>query len=72
MLHELSNSGMTAFGLRRRLIQNVLLYGNGYAEIEWSGSGEWHAEQVRMRQKETIVLARRRNGKHWSPGTRAS
>lgn len=40
VLQEQANPEMTAFELRRWLMQHVLLYGNGYAEIEWSTSGQ--------------------------------
>ena len=52
MLQEQVNPEMTAFELRGWLMQNVLLYVNGYAEIEWSGSGEvmalWPLVSARM------------------------
>lgn len=40
VLSERANPEMTAFELRRWLMQHVLLYGNGYAEIEWSAGGQ--------------------------------
>jgi phage portal protein BeeE len=40
ILQEQSNTEMTAFELSRWLMQCVLLWGNGYAEIEWSTQGE--------------------------------
>ncbi len=59
VLQEQANPEMTAFELRRWLMQNVLLYGNGYAEIEWSGSGEvmalWPLVSAQM-------VVERRNG----------
>jgi HK97 family phage portal protein len=40
ILQEQANPEMTAFELRRWLMQGVLLWGNCYAEIEWSARGE--------------------------------
>ena len=40
LLQEQANPEMTAFELRRWLMQGVLLWGNGYAEIEWSPAGQ--------------------------------
>jgi HK97 family phage portal protein len=40
VLQEQANPEMTAFELRRWLMQWALLYGNGYAEIEWTQSGQ--------------------------------
>lgn len=39
LLQEQANPEMTAFELRRWLMQGVLLWGNGYAEIVWSERG---------------------------------
>ncbi len=39
LLQEQANPEMTAFELRRWLMVGVLLWGNGYAEIEWSDAG---------------------------------
>jgi HK97 family phage portal protein len=39
ILHEQANPEMSAFELRRWLMQGVLLWGNGYAEIAWSDAG---------------------------------
>jgi len=59
LLMEQANPEMTAFELRRWLMQHVLLYGNGYAEIEWSNGGQaralWPLVSAQMRVE-------RRNG----------
>ena len=39
ILHDLSNPIQTAFEVRQLLFVSVLLYGNGYAEIEWGENG---------------------------------
>lgn len=39
ILHDLSNPLQTAFEVRQLLFVSVLLYGNGYAEIEWGADG---------------------------------
>lgn len=39
ILHDLSNPLQTAFDVRQQLFVSVLLYGNGYAEIEWGEDG---------------------------------
>jgi len=39
ILHDLSNPLQTAFEVRQLLFVGVLLYGNGYAEIEWGADG---------------------------------
>lgn len=39
LLHEQANPEMSAFELRRWLMQGVMLWGNGYAEIAWSDAG---------------------------------
>ena len=39
ILHDLSNPLQTAFDVRQSLFVSVLLYGNGYAEIEWGEDG---------------------------------
>lgn len=43
LLNEQANPEMTAFELRRWLMQHVLLHGNGFAEIEWSQTGQVRA-----------------------------
>ena len=43
VLNAQANPEMTAFELRRWLMQNVLLYGNGYAEIDWAQNGQVRA-----------------------------
>ncbi len=43
LLNEQANAEMTAFELRRWLVQHVLLYGNGYAEIDWTPGGQVRA-----------------------------
>ena len=43
ILQEQANPEMTAFELRRWLMQGVLLWGNGYAEIDWSPGGQVRA-----------------------------
>lgn len=43
VLQEQANPEMTAFELRRWLMQGVLLWGNGFAEIDWSPVGEVEA-----------------------------
>lgn len=39
ILHDLSNPLQTAFEVRQLIFVGVLLYGNGYAEIEWGADG---------------------------------
>ena len=39
ILHDLANPLQTAFEVRQLLFVGVLLYGNGYAEIEWGADG---------------------------------
>ena len=39
ILHDLANPLLTAFDVRQTLFAAVLLYGNGYAEIEWGSDG---------------------------------
>ncbi len=39
LLHSTPNPEMTSFEFRETLISHVATWGNGYAEIEWSGSG---------------------------------
>jgi HK97 family phage portal protein len=39
LLHDLANPLQTAMEVRETLFANCLLYGNAYAEIEWSDSG---------------------------------
>jgi len=39
ILHDLANPLQTAFDVRLALFASVLLYGNGYAEIEWGEDG---------------------------------
>ena len=39
ILHDVANPAQTAFEVRQILFASALLYGNGYAEIEWSGDG---------------------------------
>jgi HK97 family phage portal protein len=62
ILHDLSNPIQTAFEVRQLLFISVLLYGNGYAEIEWGADGYPRAlwplspEQVTLyRSNEAIV-----------------
>jgi len=59
VLQEQANPEMTAFELRRWLMQHALLHGNGYAEIEWSGAGEVMALWPLMSSQMTVE---RRNG----------
>lgn len=40
LLHTAPNPFMTSFTFRRVLMEHVLLWGNAYAEIQRSGSGE--------------------------------
>jgi len=53
VLNAQANPEMTAFELRRWLMQHVLLYGNGYAEIDWSQNGQvrglWPLLSAQMR-----------------------
>jgi HK97 family phage portal protein len=39
LLHDLANPLQSAFDVRETLMVDVLLYGNAYAEIEWSADG---------------------------------
>ena len=39
LLHDLANPLQTAMEVRESLFANCLLYGNGYAEIEWGADG---------------------------------
>lgn len=39
LLHDLANPVQTAYDVRSTLFANVLIYGNAYAEIEWSEDG---------------------------------
>lgn len=39
ILHDLANPLQTAFDVRQTLFVSTLLYGNGYAEIEWGPDG---------------------------------
>ena len=39
ILHDVANPAQTAFEVRQILFASALLYGNGYAEIEWSENG---------------------------------
>ncbi|MBK8799614.1 MAG: phage portal protein [Anaerolineales bacterium] len=39
LLHDLANPLQTAMEVRESLFANCLLYGNGYAEIEWGEDG---------------------------------
>ena len=52
LLHRAPNPEMTSFEFRETLISHVALWGNGYAEIEWSGSGRplalWPLNPARM------------------------
>jgi HK97 family phage portal protein len=62
VLNERANPEMTAFELRRWLMQHVLLYGNGYAEIEWSESGQVRAlwpllsSQMRIERRQGALV----------------
>lgn len=40
LLHDLPNPEMTAMELRENLVGHMCLWGTGYCEIEWSGSGK--------------------------------
>ncbi len=57
ILSEQANPEMTAYELRRWLMQQVLLYGNGYAEIEWGQNGQvralWPLLAAQMRIERT-------------------
>lgn len=61
ILQDQANPEMTAFELRRWLMQGVLLYGNGYAEIEWSPDGVVTAlwpllsGQMRIERREGVL-----------------
>lgn len=39
LLHDIANPLQTAFDVRQQLFVSALLYGNGYAEIEWGADG---------------------------------
>lgn len=39
VLHDLANPLQTAFDVRQMLFVSALLYGNGYAEVEWGADG---------------------------------
>lgn len=39
LLHDVANPAQTAFEVRQMLFVSALLYGNGYAEIEWGADG---------------------------------
>ncbi len=39
LLHDVANPAQTAFEVRQQLFVSALLYGNGYAEIEWGADG---------------------------------
>lgn len=39
LLHDVANPAQTAFDVRQQLFAAALIYGNGYAEIEWSSDG---------------------------------
>ena len=66
VLQEQANPEMTAFELRRWLMQSVLLWGNGYAEIEWSDAGTvmalWPLRPDRWRSSDATA--------RWSTTTR--
>ena len=59
VLQEQANPEMTAFELRRWLMQHVLLYGNGYAEIDWSAGGQVRALWPLLSSQ---MVVERRNG----------
>ena len=40
VLHDMPNPAQTAFEVREALVAGVLIYGNGYAEIERNGRGQ--------------------------------
>lgn len=52
LLHRTPNPEMTSFEFRETLISHVASWGNGYAEIEWSQSGQplalWPLNPARM------------------------
>ncbi|HMR01754.1 MAG TPA: phage portal protein [Candidatus Competibacter phosphatis] len=52
LLHRTPNPEMTSFEFRETLIAHVATWGNGYAEIEWSNSGQplalWPLNPARM------------------------
>jgi HK97 family phage portal protein len=59
ILQEQANPEMTAFELRRWLMQHVLLHGNGYAEIDWAPNGQVQALWPLLSAQMQVV---RRNG----------
>lgn len=62
LLQEQANPEMGAFELRRWLMQGVLLWGNGYAEIEWSPDGQivafWplHPGQMSVMRRNGVIV----------------
>lgn len=64
LLQEQANPERTAFELRRWLMQGVLLWGNGYAEIDWSEKGTVEAlwplrpDRVQVERREGSLVYR--------------
>lgn len=61
VLHDMPNAMMTAFELRERLIADILVHGNAYAEIERNGRGQVIA--LRLIDPGTISVERLRSGR---------
>ena len=61
VLHDMPNATMTAFELRERLIADLLVHGNAYAEIERNGRGQ--VTGLRLIDPGTISVERLRSGR---------
>lgn len=61
VLHDMPNVMMTAFELRERLIADILVHGNAYAEIERNGRGQLIA--LRLIDPGAIGVERLRSGR---------
>ena len=81
ILHDLSNPLQTAFDVRQQLFVSVLLYGNGYAEIEWGEDGYPRAlwplapDDVTLYQnpdRSLLYRVQEGTGVRWLPSWRAT
>lgn len=63
ILHDEANPELTAFEIREFLMSQTALWGNGYAYIEWSESGQ--VKEVWPLRSDRVQVWRRDDGQLW-------